>query len=374
MTTEDEVMRLLERADPVRARRAAPAVDSASYLDALRTRNTNATTIETAPTPTRRPSRHRRPILITITAAAAVVAILVGALVLTTRDDNGSQIAARPRTTGLPPERGELVAAMWSHASADPSWGDAWFYVYADGRLISYRYPYSPGWLEQRLTPEGVELVRAEILSTGLFDLDRPPPGSELGLGFPYYGDIEVRNHDRLVYVPRRPDQEWTNEFDRLHERLRNLDSWLPPNAWQDPTVRPYEPSTYAICLSTSTGTFANQPRIRPSRILSLLPAPAEELLAGARHWRWQELASEDPGTTRRVNRTPLAGRGNPHCFDETTEEARALTKALDDAGIDHDTAGTLIYRFRAPDPVSRTVDILFLPYLPHGVPATTGG
>jgi hypothetical protein len=69
-----------------------------------------------------------------------------------------------------------------------------------------------------------------------------------------------------------------------------------------------------------------------------------------------------------------VVGRRSPHCFDVTPDEAQALTKALDDAGIDHDTAGGLIYRFDAPDPVSRTVDILFMPYLPHGVPATTGG
>ena len=70
-----------------------------------------------------------------------------------------------------------------------------------------------------------------------------------------------------------------------------------------------------------------------------------------------------------------LAGQGNPHCFDVTTDEARAINQALDDAGIDHDSGGgQLIYRFDAPDPVSRTVDILFLPYLPHAVPALSGG
>src|SRR5262249_5746539 len=146
--------------------------------------------------------------------------------------------------------------------------------------------------------------------------------------------------------------------------------SWLPPNAWQDQTTRPYVPSRYAICLSTRTGWLADQPRIRPSRILSLLPAPAAALLADGRHWRWQDLDSKDPGTVRRS--TPPGA--SPHCFDVTTEEAQALTEALDDAGIDHDAQDTLIYRFHAPDPVSRTVDILFLPYLPHGVPATTGG
>jgi hypothetical protein len=263
------------------------------------------------------------------------------------------------------PESGELVASIWSHASAGT---DAWFYVYADGRLIWQRYTEpATGWLEQRLTPEGVELVRAEIISTGLFDPDHPPAGSELGLDFPLYGDVQVRNGDRLVYVPRRPGEEWTGEFDRLHERLRNLHSWLPTSAWDDREISGYVPSTFAICLSNTTGRLTDLPPIEPSSILSLLPAAAEELLGSARHWQWRDLA-EDPGSVRAF------GSSRPHCFDVTTEQARALADALDAAGIEHGSPGTLIFRFDAPDPISRTVDILFLPHLPHGVPATTGG
>jgi hypothetical protein len=33
----------------------------------------------------------------------------------------------------------------------------------------------------------------------------------------------------------------------------------------------------------------------------------------------------------------------------------------------------TRIYHSDAPAPISRTVDLLFLPYLPHGAPAETG-
>ncbi len=47
MITEDEVMRLLERVDRVRDRRAAPTADAADYLDALRTRSTTVTLIDT---------------------------------------------------------------------------------------------------------------------------------------------------------------------------------------------------------------------------------------------------------------------------------------------------------------------------------------
>ena len=56
----------------------------------------------------------------------------------------------------------------------------AW-YLYADGRLIwIVDYPPSPdfSFVEQRLTPEGVERVRSEFLSTGLFDPPSRPPRS----------------------------------------------------------------------------------------------------------------------------------------------------------------------------------------------------
>jgi D-alanyl-D-alanine carboxypeptidase len=74
--------------DPLEA--DAPEADhgvneAAGYLDALRTRSSNVTLVDTEPTSTR-PPRRRWPI---VTAAAAVVAVVVGGLVLAIRDDPG---------------------------------------------------------------------------------------------------------------------------------------------------------------------------------------------------------------------------------------------------------------------------------------------
>jgi hypothetical protein len=99
--TEDEVMRLLERADPAHGRDNAPVVEAAGYLDATQARSTNVTLIDTEPSPTRSPKRHRR-LIITAAAAAAVVAIIVGALVLAARDGSEPQIPAAPSTTVAP--------------------------------------------------------------------------------------------------------------------------------------------------------------------------------------------------------------------------------------------------------------------------------
>jgi hypothetical protein len=106
---------------------------------------------------------------------------------------------ARPST----PRRGELVAFWWGHAAGD--WGKSRFWVFADGRLISLREvdipeganPGFTGFLEQRMTPEGVELLRSEVAAKPVV--------------------------------------------------TRDVTSHLPKRAWADRTIRAYVPSRYAI-------------------------------------------------------------------------------------------------------------------------------
>ena len=80
MITDDEVLRLFERADPAQTDDAAPAIDAAGYLDALRTRSSTVTYIDTEPTPTEPPTNHHR--WLAAAAAAATVAVIAGGLVL----------------------------------------------------------------------------------------------------------------------------------------------------------------------------------------------------------------------------------------------------------------------------------------------------
>lgn len=110
--------------------------------------------------------------------------------------------------------------------------------LYADGRLIWYMFydsaaghnGSSTGFLEQRLTAEGVELVRT---------------------------------HDNLL------------EKDPLE--LRN---WLPETAWEDSQLRPYIPAEYAICFTPGGGGVYPMPGPPIDRsIWSLLPASAQEVL-----------------------------------------------------------------------------------------------
>ena len=143
-------------------------------------------------------------------AAVALVVVVGAASALAVRAYVFHQgIVGLPPVGAAPstPKKGELVFSfVFAHTGGDP--GRFSVRVYADGRLVSERigdpslaptdeHRNSTGLLERRLTPEGVELVRAEVVSTGLVDHDLHLTGGE-GL---YSGHIEFRAADRVVHV-----------------------------------------------------------------------------------------------------------------------------------------------------------------------------
>ena len=201
-------------------------------------------------------------------------------------------------------------------------------WVYADGRLIRLGAPPRRGFLEQRLTREGVKLLRSEIVSAGGFGHAQPPPGSTSLSETFGPADIQVRKGDRLV--PLR----WASDLKRLEARLTNPGSWLPASAWKQPKVRAYVPSRFDVCAGAVVVSDLDKPAsgrlvpMGPARIVALLPAAAQNVLRG-RDWRTE------------VSRGPGVGPGVPGvrrgvyggCFAVTTNEARSLAKALDGAG-----------------------------------------
>jgi hypothetical protein len=156
-----------------------------------------------------------------IAAGAVGAAVFVGMVwVVATRSTiaptkppvgNDPTVAPAPRSLipGLPPagarpsapERGELVLSV--EGSTGGPFTLLW--VYADGRLIWHRQGFPPegadgsptGLFVQRFTPAGIEFLRSEVVSTGMFEetlaLARGPDQPMLS--------IRVRNGDRLVRV-----------------------------------------------------------------------------------------------------------------------------------------------------------------------------
>jgi hypothetical protein len=295
-----------------------------------------------------RQRRHRRRVVV-LAAAALVVAVGAASAIGGVRAfflDRGFIGLPPEGATQSNPESGQLVLFYWGPVPRD--WGKSRFWVYADGRLISLREanrpeganPHSTGYLEQRLTPDGVERLRSEIISIGLIDDDDAVVGSgAVTRGHtepvPSYSTLEVRDGDQLHRVSR------VGDLDRLVARLTDPGSWLPANAWDVREIRAYVPSKYAVC-------FVGVPPIdEPSRLLPLLPEQAQGLL------RAREFV---PGTF------------GP-CTDLTTEEARALREALAAAGLEQFEGiriapYVLTYRLKIPGPIRV---IQFEPYLPHG-------
>jgi hypothetical protein len=101
MITDDEVMRLFERADPARSNDVTPTIDAWGYLDALVTRSNDMTIIESETTAPIEPTKPPRWAMITL-AAAAVVAIVGGGIVLASRDEPAQPVTNQPAAVTEP--------------------------------------------------------------------------------------------------------------------------------------------------------------------------------------------------------------------------------------------------------------------------------
>ncbi|HET7236912.1 MAG TPA: hypothetical protein VFK59_10835 [Actinomycetota bacterium] len=321
------------------------------------------------------PPTTRRIGALVLVAAIAIVAVVLGARALrqpvSVPATTGPDVAPdreRVGFIGLPPEgatpstpsTGELVVSLYGRSTTDGGLRfRAW--VYADGRIVWDKegdYPYgangsTTGYLEQRLTAEGVELLRSEIVETGLFDRDRAlrSEGVIWGLAQVRLGDrlVEVdwdqdpRGETRLHFTDATPEQAIALE--RLDALLTHPASWLPRSAWEDQQIRAYVPSRFAVCYSAAHGGIGS------SAVLRVLPDGAANLLRAT------------------------ADGSDASCSDVAIEEARTLVEILDDAGLERDERSAHIrlgYSFEpsvplAPGPIENTVDIFFEPYLPHG-------
>jgi len=228
----------------------------------------------------------------------------------------GASIRIPPMgTTPSTPESGELVFSFYGSAEGIPR---TRIYVYADGRLIWQQEGDPPdgatmsttGYLERRLTPEGVELMRSEIASSGLFG-----------------GELDLAPHGPLDATPG-------SALERLLVRIADPASWLPAAAWEDREVRSYVPARYEVCYEGRT-------------------RESERVLA-------------------QLHRSAPSIRDRDGCSEVTTADARAIVARLDGAGVEQieaKDASRLEYQHEFGG-----FSIWFEPILPHGTIAPQTG
>jgi hypothetical protein len=319
--------------------------------------------------------RGRRVVVLAVAALAVVVgagaALGIRALVL----DKGFVGLPPEDATPSAPEAGELVLSFGGRSTTDERLTQVW--VYADGRLIWARPGYllegandvTTGLLEQRLTPAGVERLRSEVASTGVFDHDLALSSRHV-----IWGEIVARVADRLVTVrwanpdfyasdpdnedltPATPDQE--RALERLDALLPYPGAGLPASAWEDKQIRAYVPSTFSVCYE-GVPAEVSDPQSDPSRVLSLLPATAREILGGKDRTRHESL--------RGWARGPYYP-SRQDCSSVTTEEARAVVSAFDAAGLEReDPKHGLAFSFDFEGPVRETGSVVIEPLLPDG-------
>jgi hypothetical protein len=226
------------------------------------------------------------------------------------------------------PERGDLELSLGGRLKATSGHDRMW--VFADGRLIRVlEKPYPQPVTEQRLSPEGVQLLRAALLRTAAPAQPNPEGSTTFNEAGVYWGGASIRIDDRVVPVT------WSDA--ELPERLIDPESWLPARAWQDARAIGYVAGRYAACL----GSDAKSPA------LDHLPQIVTDLILA------HGTPIADPRTAG-----PLL-----QCFEVPTDRAREIEQALIDAGMRREqTLSATFFLGRARD-----VILQFLPITPDG-------
>ncbi|MGH3135996.1 MAG: hypothetical protein ACRDPV_05830 [Gaiellaceae bacterium] len=341
----------------------------------------------------RRAAGQRRHRYLVVFAAVVVLVGMVTASALAVRAvliDKGFIGLPPEGATSSTPESGDLVLDFYGYSQV---YGGAYarVWVYADGRVVWDRRrsdertllppeganEFASGYLEQRLTPDGVASLRSEVIASGLFNNSQT-----LILPADYgehpWGSVQVRGGGRSVVLHwtepgwdesgqpvkfensaiATPDQ--LSSLSRVDTLLTDPESVLPPSAWAERAVRAYVPSHFAVCLYPigPDGGWAGPGDVRG--FLSLLPAPAKDVLEG-KSWKGMEY-----GHPR--GRTGLVG-GPKSCSKVTTAEAREVKAAL--AGFPAEQreagAGDEAYDLSGGRPERADAGLEFQPYLPHG-------
>lgn len=249
------------------------------------------------------------------------------------RDDRGCWVVLRMYLHNGPPGNAALTGKVW---------------LYSDGRVIGWTDS-TDGLIEQRLTPEGVELVRTMAVDHLSEERVAPwasarqcrqasAPGRECSGTVPYQG----RTH-------------WISDYAELADRLFDL-SWLPDRAWVREEPQPYTPNWWRACYGGREPgdgeTWSGDHPVDRQRVLDRLPDEAAALLR-------DKDTTTVPLPWRQDN--GVQGETRKFCTIVGATEQQAIINSLDLPGSEERIPLGLIDEIPA--------ELVFLPLVPDGEP-----
>jgi hypothetical protein len=221
-----------------------------------------------------------------LTAVAAASPAAPRQRIVATQEGHPTHFAGFPPdgVKASTPTTGRLVLGL--RPTATTEWN-----VYADGRIIWQKWTpagdatvvprgarrLDTGYVRQRLTLRGVQLLRSEILATGLFEHNLM---LKVGRGNAWVFH-QVRRGDRMVKVSgvASPDPSWNEHFTKatpaqtralawIAALVADPARWLPTSVWEDRQIRAFVPACYGVAFD------------RGYPDISKLPSPAGKVLS----------------------------------------------------------------------------------------------
>ncbi len=164
---------------------------------------------------------------------------------------------AWPTTPGLTPD------PVGAPLLQDIRWGDTGpdfqaLAILQDGRIVITRWEDSSArLLVRKLTPSGLDFVRAAIAKVGLFDKTQsrpvvnPPACCGAGEALWFTTDGATTKVSRQLYPPDAyaPSAAW-DRFDALVKAMANPETWIPASGWVAGSWQPYRAASYCLTLS----------------------------------------------------------------------------------------------------------------------------
>jgi hypothetical protein len=231
--------------------------------------------------------------------------------------------------------------------------------------------------VQQRLTSDGLDLLRAGIIASGILAPGRYTEATEFGAGA--FVQLRIDGVLTVAWQPPGPaDDGAVDAFDRTIRRLIGFEHWLPAEAWAQREMTAYEPSGYAACADRG-GRSSFATAAERDAALAHLPEDAAAVLAAGPRFLTFDAETDAFIASGSTPSSDVIG-----CRHLTPGQAQFVVDALvrggwgvEDGGPPPEGARVLLAERERSNsfdmwsvvPGVGRLGVAFGPILPHGVP-----